>query len=411
MKWTLAEARALDGRDVLAPFRREFHLPKTKAGRDCLYMCGNSLGLQPKATAKYVREELDDWARLGVEGHFHARRPWLPYHEVVTKSLARLAGAKPHEVVAMNSLTVNVHLLWCAFYRPTLSRPKVLIEESAFPSDEYAVVSQLRMRGLDPSTTLIKVPPATDAVLDALDYYGSSVALVWIGQVNYLTGYAFDVKAIAARAHHHGSLMGVDLAHGIGNLELSLHDDDVDFAAWCSYKYLNAGPGGIAGAFVHERHGLNPDQFRLAGWWGHDKATRFVMGPDFHPIPGAEGWQLSNPPIFQLAALRASLDVFDRAGMPRIRRKRDALVRFLELGLRTELPHVRVVTPSSPRERGTQLSLQVPDAPKRLTQRLIERGAICDFREPDVVRVAPVALYTRFEDVFKFVRILRECVA
>ncbi len=408
MKWSLAEARRLDDNDALAPFRREFRLPRTRGGRAYLYFCGNSLGLQPKGTARYLREELDDWAAHGVEGHFHARRPWLPYHEIVTRSLARLAGATTREVVAMNSLSVNLHMLFCSFYRPALRRTKILIEESAFPSDDHALQSQIRLHGLDPAAHLLKVPVSTEAVLDAIDTHGASIAVVWLGQVNYLTGYAFDVRAITAAAHARGCLIGVDLAHGIGNLELHLHDDDVDFATWCSYKYLNAGPGGISGVYIHERHALNPAQFRLAGWWGHDKASRFEMGPDFRAIPGAEGWQVSNPPILQLAALRASLDLFDRARMPRLRRKSERLVAFLELGLRTELPEVEIATPSDPSRRGNQLSLRIPAAPRALTRTLRRRGVICDFREPNVVRVAPVPLYTRFRDVYRFVGILRD---
>jgi kynureninase len=298
--------------------------------------------------------------------------------------------------------------LFCAFYRPASGRTKILIEDSAFPSDDYALQSQLRMHGLDPAAHLVKVPASTEAVLEAIDAHGDQVAIVWLGQVNYLTGYAFDLAAIAARAHARGCLMGVDLAHGIGNLRLQLHDDDVDFATWCSYKYLNAGPGGVSGVYIHERHALNPEQFRLAGWWGHDKASRFEMGPDFRAIPGAEGWQLSNPPIFQLAALRASLDLFDRTGMPRLRRKSEQLVAFLELGLRTALPEVQIATPSDPARRGNQLSLRIPKAPRALPKTLLRRGVICDFREPDVVRVAPVPLYTRFQDVYRLVQVLAD---
>lgn len=410
MTWTLAEARALDAKDPLARLRREFRFPKTRAGREYLYFCGNSLGLQPKRTARYLREELDDWARHGVEGHVHATRPWLSYHEQVTASLARLVGAAPDEVVAMNTLSVNLHLLFCAFYRPALTRTKILIEASAFPSDEYAVASQLRFHGLDPATCLVKVPVSTEAVLDAIDRHGHSIAVVWLGHVHYLTGYAFDLATIVERAHAKGCLVGVDLAHGIGNVPLALHDHGVDFATWCSYKYLNAGPGGISGVFIHERHAKNAQQFRLAGWWGHDKASRFAMEPDFKPIPGAEGWQLSNPPIFQLAALRASLDLFDMAGMKKLRRKSERLTAFLERGLRRDLPDVRIATPSDPKRRGAQLSLQVPRAPKALPKALLKRGVICDFREPDVVRVAPVPMYTRFADVYRFVKILGDVI-
>lgn len=405
-KFTLAEARKLDQKDPLKKFRGEFIFPKLK-GKTCIYLCGNSLGLQPKGTRKYIDQELKDWAALGVEGHFHAKRPWLPYHEFVTASLAKLAGAKVHEVVAMNSATVNAHILLSAFYRPTKQRSKILIEQSAFPSDEYAAASQAELHGLDKFRTVLHAEPTTESVLETIEQHGSEIHTIWLGHVHYLSGYAFDLKLIAEAAHAKGCLLGVDLAHAMGNLALKLHDDGVDFATWCSYKYLNSGPGGISGIFVHERHGLNTSLPRLSGWWGHNKKTRFEMGPDFDPIPGAEGYQLSNPPIFQLAALRASLDLFDKAGIDRLRAKSVKLTGFLEQGLRERIPDLKIWTPSEPESRGAQLSLRLPFKPKSLVQDLIKKGVICDFREPDIVRVAPAPLYCTFQDAYRFVEILK----
>lgn len=410
MTFSLAEARKLDQKDPLKRFRKEFLFPEMRKGKPFIYLCGNSLGLQPKAARKYIDQELKDWAALGVEGHFHAKRPWLPYHEFVTASLAKLAGAKKHEVVAMNSATVNAHLLLSAFYRPSRERYKILIESSAFPSDDYAVASQVELHGYDKSRGVMRVEPTTESVLSAIERHGHEIHTVWLGHVHYLSGYAFDLKAIAAAAHAKGCLFGVDLAHAMGNLALTLHDDGVDFATWCSYKYLNSGPGGISGIFVHEKHGLDPKLPRLSGWWGHNKATRFEMGPTFDPIPGAEGFQLSNPPIFQLAALRASLDLFDKAGIMKLRAKSLKLTGFLEKGLRERIPDLTIWTPAEPKKRGAQLSLRLPHKPKSLVQTLIKKGVICDFREPDIVRVAPTPLYSSFQDVFHFVEILKDAL-
>lgn len=408
MDFSLKTAKKLDSKDPLKSFRNEFHFPKTKGGKSYLYFCGNSLGLQPKRTRRYLDEELKEWARLGVEGHFHAKRPWLPYHEFVTESLARLVGAKNHEVVAMNGLTTNLHLLFASFYRPNANRKKILIEDSTFPSDEYAVASQAELHGLDRRQVVAHTPCDTDKVIEILEREGDQIAIVWLGTVNYLTGYAFDLPRIAKVAHEKGCLFGVDLAHGIGNLELHLHDDSVDFATWCSYKYLNSGAGGISGIFVHEKHGLNPKQPRLSGWWGHDKKTRFQMGPEFHPIPGAEGWQLSNPPILQLAALRASLDIFDKAKISRLRQKSEKLTAFLEVGLKEQLPHLEIFTPADPARRGAQLSLRIPNANKDIVNQFLKKGVICDFREPNIIRVAPAPLYTSFQDVYRLVEVLRD---
>lgn len=411
-------AARLDGDDPLGPLRSEFYIPRSPTRRDAIYFTGNSLGLQPKRTRAYIGEELDDWARLGVEGHLHARHPWLPYHEFVTEPLARVVGAKPIEVVAMNSLTTDLHLLMVSFYRPTSDRFKIVIEKGAFPSDQYAVESQLRFHGYHPSTALIELAPrdgestlGTDDILDAMDRDGDSVALVMLGGVNYYTGQAFDIRRITEAGHRKGCIVGFDLAHAAGNLKLELHDAGVDFAAWCSYKYLNAGPGAIAGIFVHEKHARSFDLPRFAGWWGHDKATRFLMGPDFVPLPGAEGWQLSNPPIFQLAALRASLELFDKAGMEALRTKSELLTGYLAFLLtQIETDRISVITPSDPAERGCQLSIRVRNADKSLFAEITEKGVIADWREPDVIRVAPVPLYNSFTDVFGFYEILSECL-
>ncbi|QQS33966.1 MAG: kynureninase [Acidobacteriota bacterium] len=417
---TVHFAASMDESDPLREFRENFLIPKYD-GRDAVYFTGNSLGLQPKTARKYIEEVLDDWARLGVEGHLHARHPWLPYHEFVTDPLARLVGAKPVEVVSMNSLTVNLHLLMVSFYRPTAERYKILIEKGAFPSDQYAVESQIRFHTAETQRHrdgLIELVPRqgesclrTDDILETIDREGDSIALIMLGGVNYYTGQAFDMRAITEAGRKKGCVVGFDLAHAAGNLELRLHDWDVDLAAWCSYKYLNAGPGGIAGAFVHERHARSFDLPRFAGWWGHDKETRFLMGPEFVPLAGAEGWQLSNPPIFQLAALRASLEIFDGATMPALREKSIALTGYLERSLRQiESDRIEIITPSDPAQRGCQLSIRVRNADKSLFEAITGRGVFADWREPDVIRVAPVPLYNTFEDVSRFCEILEDCL-
>lgn len=429
----LDEARQLDAAGPFAGSKDRFHIPKHTDGTDVIYLTGNSLGLQPKTTRQYIEQELDDWARLGVEGHFHARTPWMPYHETVTEMLARLVGAKPVEVVAMNSLTVNLHLLMASFYRPTAARRKIIIEKGAFPSDQYAVQSQIKFHGFDAADALIELSPQpgesclrTADILDVIDREGDATALILLGGVNYYTGQAFELGTIAEAGHRRGCVVGYDLAHAAGNLKLALHDDDVDFAVWCSYKYLNAGPGGIAGAFVHERHADNFDLPRFAGWWGHDKATRFLMGPNFEPIVGAEGWQLSNPPIFQLAALRASLEIFDRATMAALRARSVELTGTLDRLLRQiKSDRIELITPEDPDQRGCQLSIRVrrPDSAaepsssaetngrvSNLFQALTERGVVADWREPDVIRVAPVPLYNTFADVYRFAEILKDLV-
>ena len=404
-----AFAARLDAQDPLRAYRAEFLVPPAPGGEDMLYFCGNSLGLQPAAARRYLEEELDDWARLGVEGHFHAKRPWMSYHEQLAESTARIVGALPSEVVTMNTLTVNLHLLMVSFYRPTPARWKIIIEEKAFPSDQYAVASQLHAHGLDPVAGVVEIPLdedgrfSTDAARETIARHRDDAALLLLGGVNYYNGQFFDIPAITCAAHEAGIIVGVDAAHAAGNVPLRLHEWDVDFAAWCSYKYLNAGPGSTAGCFVHERHARRADLPRFAGWWGHEKATRFEMPPVFRPIEGAEGWQLSNPSILPLAAIRASLDLFDRAGMDALRAKSEQLTGYLEFLLRERSSdRWDIITPADPAQRGCQLSLRIPRDGGRLFDFLSSRHIICDWREPDVIRVAPVPLYNRFEDVRRF---------
>lgn len=410
---TPAYAMELDANDALAGYRQQFHLPTGDDGTPYLYLCGNSLGLQPKTVRAYVEQELQNWERLGVEGHFKAKAPWLSYHQTLTAQTARLVGALPLEVVVMNALTVNLHLLLVSFYRPTPDRYKVLIEADAFPSDRYAVASHLRWHGYDPHDALIAMQPRageamvrTEDIRALLAREGHRIALVWLGGVNYYTGQAFDMAEITRASHAQGCLVGFDLAHAVGNLILKLHAWDVDFAVWCSYKYLNAGPGGAAGCFVHERHAYRNDMPRLAGWWGHNQATRFLMSPVFDPIPGAEGWQVSNPPILQLAALRASMDLFDEVGMERLRAKSELLTGYLTYLLDHHAPaNVTMITPRDPQQRGAQLSLRLHHHGPALHARLVQAHVICDWREPDVIRVAPVPWYNTFMDVYRFVDI------
>lgn len=413
-------ASQLDNADPLASFRDRFHIPK-QANGDQIYLCGNSLGLQPRSVAAALQQELDDWAAFGVEGHFHAKHPWMPYHGELRDLLAENVGARPVEVVAMNSLTVNLHLLMVSFYRPDAERAAIVIEQGAFPSDRYAVESQIRFHGFDPAECLIEIPAdpetgliAPDALESCLREHGHRVALILWPGVQYRTGQAFDLKAIADLGHFYGCQVGFDLAHAAGNLPMQLHESGADFAAWCSYKYLNSGPGAIAGAFVHERHAqaVLP---RFNGWWGHRQDTRFQMGPEFNGTPGAEGWQLSNPPIFAMAPLRASLEIFHEAGLPALRRKSLALTGYLEALIRQELGDVlHSVTPGDPEQRGCQLSLQVRagrDAGRRLFEHLMQSGVIGDWREPDVIRLSPTPLYNRFSDCLGAVRCIKQWAA
>jgi len=403
-------AAEMDSHDLLAKYRDRFHFPKTSSGEPYIYLCGHSLGLQPKSVREYIEQELKDWELLGVEGHFRGRHPWMPYHRLLTEQTARLIGAKPIEVVVMNSLTVNLHLMMVSFYRPTPQRRKIVIEGSAFPSDQYAVKSQIRYHGFDPATSLIELRPRAgedllriEDILALIDREGDSIALIMLGGVNYSTGQAFDLHGITMAGHYKGCFVGFDLAHAAGNLHLHLHNTGADFAVWCSYKYLNGGPGCIAGCFVHERH-ANITLPRFAGWWGHDESTRFQMGPDFHPMSGADGWQLSNPSILSLAALRASMDIFDEAGMEALRSKSISLTGYLDflLGQHASSDFC-VITPRDPAERGAQLSLRIRNHGRALCDRLTERGVLCDWREPDILRVAPMPLYNSYQDVFGFV--------
>ena len=406
--WALAE----DAADPLAGFRERFLVPR-HGDAEVAYFCGNSLGLQPRATREAIAAELDDWATFAVEGHFRGRSPWMDYHEFVRDDLADLVGALPIEVVAMNSLSVNLHLLMVSFYRPTAERPAILIEKGAFPSDRYAVESQVRLHGFDPATALIELEGdeadgtiSDDAILRAIDQHGPRIALVLLPGVQYLTGQAFDLRAITERAHRQGCVVGFDLAHATGNIDLQLHDSHCDFAVWCSYKYLNSGPGAVAGAFVHERHAHTPRP-RLSGWWGHDKSTRFRMGPEFVPTPGADGWQLSNPPILALAPLRVSLAIFREAGRARLRAKSEALTGYLEWLLREHVADViDIATPREPARRGCQLSLRVRgprEAGRSLFEHLQAGGIVVDWREPDVLRAAPTPLYNRHVDCQRLV--------
>ena len=407
-------AKQLDQEDPISYLRNEFHIPRDKNGKEWLYFTGNSLGLQPKITSKYIEQELDDWANFGVEGHFEAKNPWLSYHELLTDTMAKVVGAKPVEVVVMNTLTTNLHLLMVSFYQPSKTKYKIIIEGDAFPSDRYAVQSQLSFHGFDPEEALIEWKPKEGKELleledlkSILDSQGDEVALLLIGGVNYYTGQYLDIKKIAELGHAKKCMVGIDLAHGAGNIQPNLHDSSIDFAAWCTYKYLNSGPGSLSGLFVHEKHAQRKDLPRFAGWWNHNKETRFNMRQPFDVMEGAEGWQLSNPPILSMAAIKASLDIFEKVGMDALVKKSKKLTGFFEY-LVNEIASdtIEIITPTNPNERGCQLSLQVKNADKNLHKKLTENNIITDWREPDVIRCAPVPMYTSFEDVYHMVTIL-----
>lgn len=409
-----AFAAAMDARDPLAHFRDRFHIPKTESGSDCIYLCGHSLGLQPKTARSYLDQELQDWAQLGVEGHFQGQNPWMPYHRLLTQQAANLVGAQPAEVVVMNSLTVNLHLMMASFYRPSPRRHKILIERGAFPSDQYAVKSQILFHGFDPASSLIELTPRHDDgesclrdedIESLIDREGDSIALILLGAMNYATGQAFDLPGITKAGQRKGCVVGFDLAHAAGNIPLHLHDWGPDFAVWCSYKYLNGGPGCVGGCFVHEHHSRSWNLPRFAGWWGHDQETRFQMGPDFRPMPGAEGWQLSNPPILALAPLRASLEIFQEVGIGRLRAKSVLLTAYMEFLLgELRSTSFSIITPREAERRGAQLSIRVPQHGRKLCDHLAEAGVIGDWREPDTYRVAAVPLYNSFHDVYRFVQ-------
>jgi len=413
-KNTLDFALELDANDKLAKYRSQFHIPKDKNGKEWLYFTGNSLGLQPKITQKYIQQELDDWANLGVEGHFDAKNPWLNYHEYLTETMAEIVGAIPKEVVVMNSLTVNLHLLMVSFYRPIKTKHKIVIESDAFPSDRYAVESQLQFHGFSKNDIIEWKPREGEELLRIKDLevivnnHGDEIALLLIGGVNYYTGQYLDIKRIAEIGHSKNCVVGIDLAHGAGNISPNLHESNVDFAAWCTYKYLNSGPGSLSGIFVHEKHAHNKDLPRFAGWWNHNKSTRFNMRQPFDVMPGAEGWQLSNPPILSMAAIFASLDLFKEVGMQQLREKSEQLTGYFEFLInQINTDRIRIITPSNPKERGCQLSIQVKNADKSLHQQLMKNHIITDWREPDVIRCAPVPFYNSFKDVFDMVTILK----
>jgi len=407
-------ARSLDAADPLSDWRDRFVLPQDDEGHELVYLCGHSLGAQPALAAEYVEEVMRDWRQRGVDGFFEGPHRWLDYHERAIPTLARLAGAHPQEVTVMNTLTVNLHLLLASFYRPAGRRTALLLEQSAFPSDRYAAESQVRFHGLDPARDLVGVAPRegehclrTEDILDILEREGPRIATVLLPGVQYLTGQRLDVRAITAAARRAGCAVGWDLAHAIGNVPLALHDDDVDFAVWCHYKYLNGGPGAVGGAFVHARHARRSDLPRLAGWWGHDKATRFQMGPDFEPVPGADGWQVSTPTVLSLAPVVASLEHFAAVGLPALRTRSSALTGYLEALLDARLAdRVSLLTPRNPEERGAALSVQLlcdRDAARTAFDGLLRRGIVPDWREPGIVRAAPVPFYNRFEDAWRFV--------
>jgi kynureninase len=422
---TLDFARNADAKDKLAGFRNRFHMPQHKGNR-AYYFCGNSLGLQPDNVQQYIGEELEDWRRLGVEGHLKARHPWFPYHEFLRESTARLVNALPHEVVVMNSLTANLHLLMVSFYRPDSNRYKIIFENNLFPSDRYAISSQTKFHAnknggelFNSNDAMIELSPRegeislrTEDILSTIQKHKDSLALVLLGGVNYFSGQVFDMKAITAEAHNAGAVCGFDLAHATGNVNLELHDWDVDFAAWCSYKYLNAGPGAVGGAFIHDRHSENFDLPRFAGWWGNDPDTRFTMPDDFVPRKGADGWQLSNAPVFSMAALRASMEIFDDAGMESLISKSKNLTGYLEFII-DEINktvegknHINIITPAN--AKGCQLSLVIKNEGKKLHDFLNDAGVIADWRHPNVIRVAPVPLYNNYEDVFVLGKLLKQ---
>jgi kynureninase len=412
-----AFASQMDARDPLHKFRQRFFIPQ-HAGQDCVYLCGHSLGLQPKSTVEYLQQELADWAQLGVEGHFHAKNPWMPYHKLLTEQTANLVGAKPNEVVVMNSLTVNLHLMMVSFYRPTAHRNKILVERGAFPSDQYAVKSQIHFHGFDAEDCLLELTPLPgedclrdEEILATIERFGDQIALILLGGVNYATGQAFDMETITRVGHARGCIVAFDLAHAAGNLALTLHDWGADFAVWCSYKYLNGGPGCVAGCFVHERHAHAWDLPRFAGWWGHREESRFQMPSSFQPMEGAEGWQLSNPSILSMSALRASMDIFHEAGLAALRSKSISLTGYLEFLLNSKAsPHYSIITPREIGRRGAQLSLRIRQNGRELCAKLAQRGIVADWREPDTLRVAPVPLYSSYLDAFRFAERFSEMV-
>ena len=406
-------AKTLDQDDPLGSYREKFHYPKNETKENIIYFSGNSLGIQPKSVRKYVEKELYVWEREGLLGQ-HSR--WHNFHERLIENTARLVGARPSEVVVMNALTVNIHLLMVSFYQPNKTRNKIIIEQGTFPSDQYAIESQIKFHGFDPQDTLIELRPResettlrTKDILAVVRKVNEELATVILGSVNYYTGQAFDMQSITKAGHEAGAYVGFDMAHGAGNLEINLHDWNVDFAAWCSYKYLCAGPGAPAGIFIHKTHHdwAGP---RLTGWWGHNKNTRFEMGPEFDPIQTAEGWQISNAPVMGMAPLLAAMEIFDEAGMTAIRLKSEKLTGFLEHLIAVNLPTVSIITPTNPIERGCQLSLVVPGG-ENTFENISKKGVVCDWRKPDVIRVAPHPLFNRYTEVYDFVNLLEQSLS
>jgi len=425
-KNTIEFAQQMDQQDPVANIRDDFSIPKMPDGREEIYLCGNSLGLQPKLSAEYVQQELNQWAKLGVKGHFDGDFPWMPYHEFLAEGFAELVGAKTTEVVCMNTLTANLHFMMVSFYQPTKTRYKILIEEHAFPSDHYAVESQIKFHGFDPEQSMLLVKPRegeetirNEDLLSLIKKEGDSIALVMLPGVQYYTGQVFDMKNIAEVAHKKGCMVGFDLAHAAGNILMDLHDWQVDFACWCTYKYLNSGPGSVAGCFVHQNHHDNKNLPRFAGWWGHDKSSRFKMENQFIPMKSAEAWQLSNPPVLSLAAIRGSLDTIKKAGgIKTLREKAIKLSGYMRFLLETELAdEIEILTPSDANSSGSQLSLALklqdgdsPDRSKQIFDAIETKGVTGDWRYPNVIRVAPVPQYNSFEDVYRFVQILKTAV-
>ncbi|MGB0887716.1 MAG: kynureninase [Vicingaceae bacterium] len=421
---SLSFAQKLDEQDELKEYRSKFHIPIID-GKETIYFTGNSLGLQPKSTVDYINTELQDWAKWGVEGHFNAKNPWFAYHEMFAEPIAKIVGAKPKEVVVMNNLTVNLNLLLVSFYRPTETRFKIICEAKAFPSDQYALEMQVKNAGLNPDEAIIEIAPRAgertihnEDIIAAINEAGDSLACVMIGGVNYFTGQVFDMKAITAAAHKVGANCGFDLAHGAGNIELKLHEWDVDFACWCSYKYLNSGPGGVSGIFVNERHCNNTELPRFAGWWGHEKETRFLMEPGFKPMKTAEAWQMSNAPVLSMAAHKAAIDIFDEVGMDKLLKKQKLISGYLEFivddvneSLNASADKsLEIITPRNWEERGCQVSVIAHGFGKSLFDKLTEEGVISDWREPNAIRMAPIPLYNSYEDIYRFGEILKKAI-
>ena len=422
MQNSLEFALQSDKSDELSAYRQKFFIPEVN-GKEALYFTGNSLGLQPKSVKTHLLQELDDWAKYGVEGHFEAKNPWVSYHKILSEPFAKLVGAHPGEVVAMNGLSVNLHLMLVSFYQPKGKRTKIICEAKAFPSDQYVLESQVKFHGLNPEDTIVEVSPREgehcireEDIISCIQEVGDELALVLWGGVNYYTGQVFDMSNITKEAKSVGAFVGFDLAHGVGNIALNLHDWQVDFACWCSYKYLNSGPGSVSGVFVHDIHKNSPELPRFSGWWGHDEERRFLMEKEFVPMLGAEGWQLSNAPVFSMAACKASMDIFDEVGMPKLVEKSRKLTKYMEfifngISSRYDNCNFEIITPKEERNRGCQLSILMHGQGKDMFDFISSEGVIADWREPNVIRLAPVPLYNSFEDIFKLGQIIEKALS